>query len=52
MWKHFATSDFPGEYNVKLFWRTVDRIHTYVLPTEIKRMIGPYGEYRQLRPAN
>ena len=35
MWKHFATSDFPCEYNVTLFWRTVDRIDTYVLPSEI-----------------
>jgi len=32
----FASSDCPVEYNVTVFWRTVDRIHTYVLPTEIQ----------------
>ena len=36
MGKNVATSDFPGEYKVTLFWRTVDRIQTYVLPTEIQ----------------
>jgi len=48
----FASSHFPREYNVTVFWRTVDRIHTYVLPTEIKCMVGSYGEYEQLRPTN
>ena len=32
------------------FWRTADRVHTYVLPTEILWTVGPYGEYPQLRP--
>jgi len=34
--KMYASSDLPGQYNVNVFWRTVDNIHTYVLPTEIQ----------------
>jgi len=30
----FASSDLPGEYKVTVFWRTVNSIHTYVLPNE------------------